>query len=126
MSANLRNRVYNSLRRRGISCEKNYPIHDKYGMTSLMDVAILNDNGYPKALVKCTRRTKQGTSDRLVFYHYEVMKKYGVPSFIMTEGRVEGYTDGVLSSLKQSCRSTPNMETGKYDAFLKWSKGFKR
>jgi hypothetical protein len=125
MATSLKNKVFNSLKRKGIRCQKNYPIHDKYGMTSFMDVAILNNNGYPKALVKCTKRNRQGTSDRLVFYNYEVMKKYGVPSFIMTEGKSEGYTDGVLSSLKQACRATPNMETGKYDDFIKWSKGLK-
>lgn len=125
MASNLKKRIYNSLKRRGFSCERKYPIHDKYGMVSFMDVAILNDNGYPKALVKCTERNRQGTSDRLVFYNYEVMKKYGVPAFIMTEGRPEGYTDGVLSSLKQACRATPNLETGKYSDFLSWSRRIK-
>ena len=121
MSANLRNTIYNSLRRRNIHCQKNYPILNKYGMVSLMDVAILNDNGYPKGLIKCTKRTKQGTSDKLVFHNFEVMKRYGVPSFIVTEGSSDGYTTGLLSSLKQVCRATRNMNTGKYEDFRQWS-----
>jgi len=121
MSASLRNTIYNSLRRRNINCKKNYPILNKYGMVSLMDVAILNDNGYPKGLIKCTKRKKQGTSDKLVFHNFEVMKRYGVPSFIVTEGSSEGYTTGLLSSLKQVCRATRNVNTGKYEEFRQWS-----
>jgi len=121
MSASLRNTIYNSLRRRNIRCQRNYPILNKYGMVSLIDVAVLNDNGYPKGLIKCTKRAKQGTSDKLVFHNFEVMKKYGVPSFIVTEGRPEGYTTGLISSLKQVCRASRNVSTGKYEEFRQWS-----
>lgn len=121
MSASLRNTIYNSLRRRNIRCQKNYPILNKYGMVSLIDVAVLNDNGYPKGLIKCTKRAKQGTSDKLVFHNFEVMKRYGVPAFIVTEGRPEGYTTGLISSLKQVCRASGNVSTGKYEEFRQWS-----
>jgi hypothetical protein len=124
MSASLTNTVYNSLKRRGIKVSKQHPILDKYGMVSLINVVVLNDNGFPKALIKCMKRVKQGTSDRLLFHNFEIMQKERLPSFIITEGRKEGYTDGVLSSLKQVCRASKNVQTGKYDDFREWSKQF--
>lgn len=123
MSTGLRNTIFRSLRRKRINCEKNFLIGDKYDLVSTMDVAILNRNDEISGLVKCSERYGQGGSDRMLLHDMEVMKEYGVRSFILTEGDPRAYSRNLLPALRRACEGS-NVSTGNINAFRRWSNEF--